>query len=425
MKAVVLKTDGKRAAVMDGDGSVRIIENRDYSRGQVLDIEAQELPYEDGTPVYEYEDKTVKRGKIASIGRFIYRHASQAAAVAAVVLIAGGMSVYAAPVKTVTSDTTPSISYKLNVFDRVVRVEAADDSEELPEELMSGVAGKPFDKAVDIARDTLEKTEQKKQEEAPAEETVLETEEQVLRTQPEISLQENGGVEQFQNVQAPVNNSSDVPGSTDGDDEKDNDNDDDNNNNNDTNDNDAKDNDKADKDGSGNNSSVGSSGNNNSNSGTSFEVQGSPENKITSDPAPSTGTGLPAGAGSDAGSAGQAPETSPSGSAPAVAWPTTVPDNSDLFMTVPGTTNENANYGSLDIAPPNGDGTGTPNTGGGGGDSGDGGAPETEGDHAPEGEHSEGGGPGGEHSEGGESGGGPEGGHGDGGGPGGSPGGRR
>ncbi len=410
MKAVVLKTDGKRAAVMDGDGSVRIIENRDYSRGQVLEIEAQELPYEDGTPIYEYEDKAVKRGKIASIGHFIYRHASQAAAVAAVVIIAGGMSVYAAPVKTVTSATTPSLSYKLNVFDRVVRVEAADDpEEELPEGLMSGVAGQPFDKAVDIARDTLEKTEQKKAEEAPEEEAVPETKEQVIQIQPEISLQENSGAEQLQTVQAPEVKAPEVPGSTTGDD----DDNDDNDNGNSTEDN------KADKDDSDDSSSDGNS-NNNSGSGASFGAQGSHGNKITSADTPSTGTGLPAGPGSDAGPAGQTSDPSPSGSAPVTTAPTGVPDNSNMFMTVPGVTTENANYGILDIAPPSGYGTGAPGTGGGSGDTGGGGAPESGGDHAPEGGHSEGGG----QPEGGSDGG-PEGGHGDGGGPGGGSVGRR
>ena len=364
MKAVVLKTDGKRAAVLDGDGSVRIIENRNYSRGQVLELVEQVLPMEDGTPVYEYEDRAVKKGTIASISRFIYRHASQAAAVAAVLIIAGGMSVYAAPVKTVISTTTPSLSYKLNVFDRVVRVEAAgDNEEELPEELLTGVAGKTFDQAVDIALDTLEKAQQGKEEESPEEQTLPEEGEPLIQEQPEEPLKENSGMETAMPFKAPESDTTDADSGASGDDREDIDKEDEN--------------DKG-------------------NDGASFGMPDTPENKINSTDIPQTAAGQPeSGSGTD--TPGQAPDTSPSGAAPVVAEPSGAMDNTDLFVAIPGINNGNANSAIPDIAPPNGYGTGTQSTGGSDSEN----THEAGGDHAPEGGHSDGG----DHAEGGERGG--------------------
>ncbi len=165
MKAVILKTEGAKAAVLDGNGSVRVIENKGYSRGQVIDIAAIEYPLEDISPDAGNEKR--HGGAILKFNRLLTEHASRVAAVLAVVLLAGGLTVYAAPVKTAISDTTPSLSYHMNVFDRVVKVEARDDTgREALNHIGPRIAGKRFDKAVDIALTTLDETSQSKPEDS-------------------------------------------------------------------------------------------------------------------------------------------------------------------------------------------------------------------------------------------------------------------
>lgn len=217
MNAVVLKTEGNRAAVLDGDGSVRIIENLNYSRGQVLNVESLILPFDDGeTPIYEYEVRTGRKSTVTPIGHFIYRKVSKAAAAAAVIVLAGSLSVYAAPVKTVTTDSTPSLEYKLNVFDRVVRVEVLDEADEdLPKELTHKVVGKKFDKAVDIALDTLEKTlpytEIKQEEKESAERSIEPRKDEVKDSQNDI-LEDEKQAEDLKNDESEFLKNNDIGG---------------------------------------------------------------------------------------------------------------------------------------------------------------------------------------------------------------------
>lgn len=162
MNAVVLKIENNKAAVLDGNGSFRIIDDKAYSRGQIIDLAALEYPLKEPETGSERKLKPVPLArKRLPFGTFVSRHISQAAAIVICIVLAGGMSVYAAPVKTVTSDMTPSLSYQLNVFNRVVRVEPKDEAcTDAVKELAPDLAGKRLERAVDITRTTLEKTEE-------------------------------------------------------------------------------------------------------------------------------------------------------------------------------------------------------------------------------------------------------------------------
>ncbi len=162
MNAVVLKIENNKAAVLDGNGSFRIIDDKAYSRGQIIDLAVLEYPMEEPETGSERKLKPVPLArKRLPFGTFVSRHISQAAAIVICIVLAGGMSVYAAPVKTVTSDMTPSLSYRLNVFNRVVRVEPKDEAcTDAVKELAPDLAGKRLERAVDITRTTLEKTEE-------------------------------------------------------------------------------------------------------------------------------------------------------------------------------------------------------------------------------------------------------------------------
>ena len=111
MKAVILEIEGKKAVALSDDGLINGIRNKGYTVGQTIEMEARNMT------------KTTKK--------FTKMAASVAAAL--VILLGGGTAfAYNAPAAHVSMDVNPSITYTLNMFDRVIDVEMAnEDAEEI------------------------------------------------------------------------------------------------------------------------------------------------------------------------------------------------------------------------------------------------------------------------------------------------------
>ncbi len=154
MKAVILECRDGRAAVLCGDGTVRDVPDRGYTRGQTLDLA---LPAEDS-------DSAAAGRRLAGAwhrkrglaGAF----PAVAAAALAVAFMAGGVGAYAMPCSTVTMDVNPSVSYRLNIFDRVLSARAEnEEGEAILEEIAAEVRGKGLPDAVMLTLDTLAEEE--------------------------------------------------------------------------------------------------------------------------------------------------------------------------------------------------------------------------------------------------------------------------
>ena len=106
MKAVVLEISKNEATVMTHDGDIIGIRNKNYDIGQEISI---------------------KRAS-AALSAKIYKFTPIiAAAVAVVVVTAGGAGLYFNPYGTVSLDINPSIEYTINRFDRVLDVKGMND----------------------------------------------------------------------------------------------------------------------------------------------------------------------------------------------------------------------------------------------------------------------------------------------------------
>ena len=115
MRSVVLEIKNEQAAVLDDTGVVHAVINRGYTAGQVLNLTETELKRDEVRPLYRAD------------GRRMHRYTGIVAAALALIIIGGSVSAYAAPVSTVKiSDGEDAVEYKLNIFDRVVRVESED-----------------------------------------------------------------------------------------------------------------------------------------------------------------------------------------------------------------------------------------------------------------------------------------------------------
>lgn len=112
MKAVVVELRGQQAAVLQSDGSVLLVKNRQYAVGQVLELREEKKPL----------------GKLAA-------RLAWAAAVAAVTVIPA--CAYFLPYSYVSLDVNPSVEYSLNLFDRVLSYSALNDD---GAEILSGLA---------------------------------------------------------------------------------------------------------------------------------------------------------------------------------------------------------------------------------------------------------------------------------------------
>ncbi len=146
MRSVVLEIKNGKAAVLDDAGVVHVIKDRGYETGQVISMSEIEL---------RREEISAKTGRMSAAP-----YTRIAAAVLAVAVIGGGVSAYAAPVSTVTIDGEESVEYRLNIFDRVVGVEAAEGSDESFSngitELSGEVRGMKITDAMEMTADRME-----------------------------------------------------------------------------------------------------------------------------------------------------------------------------------------------------------------------------------------------------------------------------
>lgn len=129
MKAVITEIRGAKAAVLQDDGSIRLLENKNYQIGQVVELKTT-----------KWYNKTTR----------------WVAAAAAVLMITSGAASYAYlnPVATVSLDVNPSIEFRVNSFDKVINVKAMnDDGEQILEEL--DLKGMDIEKAIEAALDEM------------------------------------------------------------------------------------------------------------------------------------------------------------------------------------------------------------------------------------------------------------------------------
>ena len=155
MKAVILQTKEDIAAVMTKSGDMYYVKNLGYERGQLIEFESDmSIGYDGGS----------SRSKVSSFSGWMstHRRGAAAAAITLVLLSAGGVSAYAAPVSTISMDTVPAIEYKVNIFDRVVDISAADtgedgtgESEDRTVFIKEKVRGKKVEDAIDITINEL------------------------------------------------------------------------------------------------------------------------------------------------------------------------------------------------------------------------------------------------------------------------------
>ncbi|MBP3736185.1 MAG: hypothetical protein J6I56_04115 [Lachnospiraceae bacterium] len=150
MKTVVLELKKGQAAVLGTDGCVYIVEDRGYAVGE--------------TP--ELDEFTLRSGAAAPKRlRGLQRILPMAAAIA-IFTMAGGVSAYAMPCSTVTLDVNPSVTYSLNVFDRVLSMTSADEeSDAVVDAAKPLVRGKKLQTAVQITLDALSDREYIEEEE--------------------------------------------------------------------------------------------------------------------------------------------------------------------------------------------------------------------------------------------------------------------
>ncbi len=109
MKAVIVDLQGRYAAALMEDGTVRKIPNEEYEIGQSVNL---------------YETKLLKK---PSVVKQFMKQAGSVAAAAVVITTIGTVSAYAIPYGTVSMDVNPAISYTINCFDYVLDVEALNE----------------------------------------------------------------------------------------------------------------------------------------------------------------------------------------------------------------------------------------------------------------------------------------------------------
>ena len=152
MRSVVLEIKNEQAAVLDDTGVVHAVINRGYTAGQVLNLTETELKRDEVRPLYRAD------------GRRMHRYTGIVAAALALIIIGGSVSAYAAPVSTVKiSDGEDAVEYKLNIFDRVVRVESED------KELPGQVRGMKITDAMDVTAERMDRSRAAKEDETAAE----------------------------------------------------------------------------------------------------------------------------------------------------------------------------------------------------------------------------------------------------------------
>lgn len=144
MKAVVMELRKDKAAVLDHEGIIRIIDNEGYKIGQVIQVETL------------LETDNVSVGKFLPLRRFLQKNAVSVAASLAIFVTAGGTAAaaYNLPYSEVTMGRETTVRYTLNIFDRIIDVssEGTVNAETL-EKLTLRFKGKKIEEAVS---DTME-----------------------------------------------------------------------------------------------------------------------------------------------------------------------------------------------------------------------------------------------------------------------------
>ncbi|MEG2455563.1 MAG: hypothetical protein RSC08_04840, partial [Oscillospiraceae bacterium] len=135
MKAIIVEVKAQFAAALSDDGSVVKVKNQNYMIGQVI----------------EMTKETSTRTKLVS-------RIALAAACCALVLVGGAYS-YLAPASYVSMDVNPSIEYTLNMFDRVLSVNAVneDGAHILQEVNLKDFNNKTIDEAIKLTLAEIDK----------------------------------------------------------------------------------------------------------------------------------------------------------------------------------------------------------------------------------------------------------------------------
>lgn len=117
MRAVIMELRGEQAAVLDGSGVFRVIPNKQYQIGQVVELPEVFAPVTADRP----------SGRPVWPARRIGQHLLPVAAALVLAAGTGGLTVYATPCTTLTLDVNPSLGYDINLFDHVVSVNAYNE----------------------------------------------------------------------------------------------------------------------------------------------------------------------------------------------------------------------------------------------------------------------------------------------------------
>lgn len=138
MKALVVEIRDKQAAVLDKEGIVRIVENQAYEIGQEIEVADSLL-----------EDKRIAFPKK-------YRGAMKAAAAVAI-MVSGIMASVMIPSASIRAKGVFSLTYRLNIWNRVIRIEAGDQTgKEIKEQISIGFFGENIDDVMSRSFDLME-----------------------------------------------------------------------------------------------------------------------------------------------------------------------------------------------------------------------------------------------------------------------------
>ncbi|MBQ8982100.1 MAG: hypothetical protein IJ079_00805 [Lachnospiraceae bacterium] len=156
MKAVVMELRDQQAAVLTVDGSFEIVADQGYTLGQTIQVEESDyitaschndIEHENDKPDFK------KRSNRTAV-RTGWRIPRAVAAILICVLLAGGITTYAVPYSTVSIDVNPSFALSLNMYDRILAVNAySEDDQEAAESLQEQLKGKTLAEGVEMTLD--------------------------------------------------------------------------------------------------------------------------------------------------------------------------------------------------------------------------------------------------------------------------------
>ncbi len=147
MNAVVMELKDGKAAVLTAEGNFECIKDLGYTVGQKIDVDASAFAKADVVSFDAYKGRKK---------RSVTRRIAAVAAVFVAIVTASLVTSYAVPCTVVTMDINPSISLSLNVYDKVISVDAYnDDGANIASSIKSRAKGRGLDYAVGIALDAL------------------------------------------------------------------------------------------------------------------------------------------------------------------------------------------------------------------------------------------------------------------------------